>query len=125
MSVCGNEHQKVSFSDLVFFDVSDIYGVPNAEAAMVFCSNGYGASIIHGDSFNGYEVVIVKGSPDSYAECYNSPITDSSVQWLDERGVELVLQILVSMTPPPTPWYDLAGHLENLWCKITGKDREF
>jgi hypothetical protein len=64
--------------------------------ALVFFSNGYGASVIKGRGSYGsdkdlYELAVVKTEGDSWDLCYDTHITDDVIGFLTEDGITHIL----------------------------------
>lgn len=61
--------------------------------AKIHFENGYGASVIFGGYSYGapntpYEIAVLKGD----RICYDTPVTDDVIGWLDEDGVTEILE---------------------------------
>jgi hypothetical protein len=64
--------------------------------ARVFFPNGYGASIVrHEGSYGGkdglYEFAVLEGDKSKWEISYTTPVADDGVGYLDEAGVEALL----------------------------------
>lgn len=62
-----------------------------------FFPNGYGVSVVrfpgsYGYEQDLYEVAILKGSPDNYDLCYDTPITDDIMGHRDETDIENIIE---------------------------------
>lgn len=99
----------MNFSDLDFEPRLGLSGFQ----ALVFSSNGYGASVIGGASDKGYfagtltsaekpyELAVLRGREDSWELCFSTPIADGPLGYLTEEDVERVLW-LIDMLPEVT-----------------------
>jgi hypothetical protein len=65
--------------------------------AKMFFKNGYGVSVITGSSAytstkKPYELAVIKGNTKVYTLCYDTPITDDVVGYLDAKGVTDIMK---------------------------------
>ena len=86
----------MTFDDLKFEAREGRYGDLSGVQALVFFSNGYGASVIkgrgsYGSRDNLYELAVVKTEGDSWDLCYDTPITDDVIGFLSEDGITNLL----------------------------------
>lgn len=63
--------------------------------------NGYGASVVRHDFSYGHEegkweLAVIKGP--SWEICYGTPITDDVIGWLDDNGVNELLEKIEALT---------------------------
>ncbi|MCY7157481.1 hypothetical protein MK525_03145 [Streptococcus gallolyticus subsp. gallolyticus] len=57
-----------------------------------FFENGYGASVINHSYSQGLEMAVIQEKNDDYRLCYDTPITDDILGYLDENEVEEYLK---------------------------------
>ena len=84
----------MTFNDLKFEARKG--GLLSGVQALVFFSNGYGASVIKGrGSYGGnkdlYELAVVKTEGDNWDICYTTEITDDVIGFLTEDGITHIL----------------------------------
>lgn len=75
------------------------YVLNGIEHWVFYFENGYGASVVHGDLINGYELAVLKynSAKDSWELCYDTVITDDVISCLDENGVIDILEAVERM----------------------------
>ena len=84
----------MKFTDLEF-ESHPVY--KDGVHARCFFPNGYGISVVrfpgsYGFENDLYEVAILKGTPDSYELCYNTPITEDVLGHRDEIDINNILE---------------------------------
>lgn len=65
--------------------------------------NGYGASVVRHSGSYGYEeglweLAVIKWDGDRYHLCYDTPITDDVIGYLDEDQIEKILIDIKNLT---------------------------
>jgi|694.fasta_scaffold02774_53 hypothetical protein len=71
--------------------------------AVHFFENGYGVSVVcfpgsYGYEQGLYEVAILKGNPDKFELCYDTPITDDVFGHRDENDVENIMKEVADLS---------------------------
>ena len=85
----------MKFSDLKF-ESHPVYKDGGIHAKHFF-DNGYGVSVVrfpgsYGFENDLYEVAILKGTPDNYELCYDTPITEDVLGHRDEIDINNILE---------------------------------
>lgn len=90
--------KTMKFTDLNF----ESRHIDGGIRAQHFFSNGYGVSVVrfpgsYGYEQDLYEVAILKGNPDDFDLCYDTPITDDIMGHRDETDVENIMEEVQSL----------------------------
>lgn len=81
------------------FRTFELFESNNGFQYLKFFDNGYGVSIIKNDMSYGHELglwelAVIKGNMEDYDICYDTPITDNTIGFLNEQEVnDLVDQV--------------------------------
>ena len=65
-----------------------------------FFSNGYGVSIISHDHSYGLELAVLKGNEDTWAICYDTPITNDVLGYLEPEQLTEVIKEVKALPRP-------------------------
>lgn len=89
------------FQDLSFEFHSDMYTY--GKRARMFFPNGYGVSVISNNySYGGREGLFEIGVLDTAGDlCYNTPVTDDVIGWLNEEDVSRVMKEVQELPSAP------------------------
>ena len=72
---------------------SKYYYLDGIEHWVFYFKNNYGASVVHGDFINGYELAVLKNDGnDSWEICYTTEITNDVIFNLDENDIIRILE---------------------------------
>lgn len=90
--------KTMKFSDLQF----NSHQIHDGIHAKHFFNNGYGVSVVkfpgsYGYEQGLYEVAVLKGTPDNYELCYDTPVTNDVMGHRDERDVEIIMEEVQSL----------------------------
>ena len=85
-----NINQLKSMS--VKFNTVRLDWCPEGYAYQAFFSNGYGISIVKHDGSYGrwqdqWEIAVLRGNSDKYDLCYDTPVTDDVIGYLEDAEV--------------------------------------
>jgi hypothetical protein len=83
----------MKFTDLQFKP----HRITDGVQAVHFFENSYGISVVkfpgsYGYEQDLYEVEVLKGTPDDYELCYNTPVTDDVLGHRDEQDIENIME---------------------------------
>lgn len=83
----------MKFTDLQFKP----HRIPDGVQAIHFFENSYGVSVVkfpgsYGYEQDLYEVAVLKGTPDDYELCYDTPVTDDVLGHRDEQDIENIME---------------------------------
>jgi hypothetical protein len=59
---------------------------------LYFFPNGYGASVVNSAVSYGTEMAVLRGTIENWQLCYETPITDDVIGYLDETEVQDLLR---------------------------------
>ena len=88
----------LKFTDLNF----EPHYIDNGIASKLFFDNGYGISVVkfpgsYGYTEGRYEVAVLKGTPDDYNLCYDTPVADDILGHRDEGDIENIMKEVQSL----------------------------
>tara|TARA_R100000353_G_scaffold100818_1_gene73137 strand:+ start:262 stop:477 length:216 start_codon:yes stop_codon:yes gene_type:complete len=62
-----------------------------------FFDNGYGVSIINNQFSYGLELAVLKGTKDDYDICYDTPITDDVIGYLNPKTLQETIELVKAL----------------------------
>lgn len=83
----------MKFTDLQFKP----HRIHDGVQAIHFFENSYGVLVVkfpgsYGYEQDLYEVAVLKGTPDDYELCYDTPVTDDVLGHRDEQDIENIME---------------------------------
>ena len=89
------EGVKSKFQQYVAKNENDYIG----RHILIFFPNGYGASIVYGRFSYGLELAVITGTKDDYNLCYDTPVTDNVLGYLEIDQLDNILDQIFSLPP--------------------------
>ena len=66
----------------------------------IFFDNGYGVSVINHEHSYGLEMAVLIGTVDKWEICYDTPITDDVIGYLNDETLEETIELVKALPKP-------------------------